>query len=116
MSINLKSGKLINIHPHIAGGISFSGIALNDTGGAQVRFFVGLSAMQKIQVTSKLVYQTLWLPLTRELLSVSETEGEKCRFSYILCSFSPSVFCSAKSTSLVRGRHDTNLYFLLFIG
>jgi len=31
---------------HYAGGFSFSGIALTDTGGAQVRFFVGLPAMQ----------------------------------------------------------------------
>ncbi len=45
-----------------------------------------------------------WLPLTREL-SAKLTEGEIFSFH----TFSPSVFCYAKSTSLVRGRH----YFLL---
>ena len=38
---------------HIAGGFSFSGIALTDTGGAQVRFIVGLPAMQLLLVTGK---------------------------------------------------------------
>ena len=37
-------------------------------------------------------------------LSAKLTEGEIIQ-CYIDFSFSPSVFCSAKATSLVRGRH-----------
>ena len=39
----------------IAGGFSFSGIALTDTGGAGVRFIVGLPAMHIIFATRKRV-------------------------------------------------------------
>ena len=82
---------------HYAGGISFYGYALTTTGYAGVRFLIGLPAMQGILATSELVYQTPWLPLTRELLSVSETEGEKCSIGYVLYLFSSSVFLLHKN-------------------
>ena len=40
---------------HIAGGISFSGIALPITGCAQVRLFIGLAATQLLLATHKWV-------------------------------------------------------------
>ena len=46
-----------------------------------MRFFVGLPAMQILLATSKLVVCSAWLPLSRELLSVCETEGEKIQFN-----------------------------------
>ena len=50
--------------------------------------------------------QMFRLPLTREL-SAKLTEGEKNQILLTFI-FSPSVFCSAKSTSLIRGRQDKN--------
>ncbi len=49
-----------------------------------MRFFIGLSVTHSLLVTSKLVNQFPWLPLTSELLSVSETEGEKKTRIYLI--------------------------------
>ena len=85
----------------------------NTASDAQVRLRIGLTAAQHLLATSKLVVCSAWLPLTRELLSVSETEGENRKLLYDFLSFSPSVFCFAKSTSLVRWRQGSFNFFVV---
>ena len=61
-------------------------------------------------VTSKLVVYGAWLPLTRELLSVSETEGENNITQDIFYAFSlPPSFCFAKIHFSLRLGHLTAL-------
>ena len=47
------------------------------------------------------------LPLMRELSSIARLRERKDKISIKLPFFSPSVFCFAKSTSLVRGRQGS---------
>ena len=53
--------------------------------------------MHPLLATSKLAVIDAWLPLTRELLSVSETEGENNTTQVSFYNFSlPPSFCFAK--------------------